>query len=50
MFVVSFCLLFYIIEIYFLAHVTKEISTADGLKKGIEEIGKTNKAYGIEVE
>ena len=50
MFVMTFSIIFYIIEMYFLAHVTREISTAEGLKKGISDIGKINKAYGIEIE
>ncbi len=50
MMVVSFSLVFYIIEMYFLTHVTREISTAEGLTKGIEDIGNINKAYGIETE
>ncbi|MDI1235401.1 MAG: stage II sporulation protein M [bacterium] len=48
--VVTFSMVFYIIEMYFVAHVAKEISTAEGLKKGILEIGTVNKAYGIETE
>ena len=50
MLMVTFSILFYILEMYFVAHVVKEISTAEGLKKGIVEIGTLNKAYGIETE
>ncbi len=50
MLVVTFSMVFYIIQMYFFTHVSKEISTADGLKKGIEAIGTINKAYGIETE
>ena len=50
MLMVTFSLLFYTLEMYFVAHVVKEISTAEGLKKGIAEIGTIHKAYGIETE
>ncbi len=49
-FVLSFCIFFYIFQIVLTSYTVKEISTAEGLIKGIENIGKVNKSYGIETE
>lgn len=46
----SFILLFMTIQAAFLAYTLKEITDAEGLKKSIEEIGRSRKAYGIETE
>lgn len=49
-FIVTLSILFFFIEMYFLAHTLYEIRTAAGLTKGIENIGEVHKTYGIETE
>ncbi len=42
--------LFIVMQSAFLTFTLKEISDAEGLKRNIEEIGRTRRAYGIETE
>lgn len=46
----TFCMVFYMTQCIYLAFTVNEISEARGLMKGVENIGKTKKAYGIETE
>jgi uncharacterized membrane protein SpoIIM required for sporulation len=46
----SFVIVFYIVQCVLLSFSLHEINSAEGLGKGIEDIGKTRKAYGIETE
>ncbi|MES2616498.1 MAG: stage II sporulation protein M [Bacteroidota bacterium] len=50
MFIVTICLIFFIIKMYFLSHTLHEIRSATGLKQSIEDIGIIHKSYGIETE
>lgn len=46
----SMVVIFIVLQAVFLTFTLKEIIDAEGLKKGIEEIGKSRRAYGIETE
>lgn len=50
MFVMSFVFIFQLIQSIFLSYTIKEIIEAEGLMKKIGEVGKSNKAYGMETE
>lgn len=49
-FLVTFSMVFYIVQCIYLAFSVNEISGAGGLLKGIENIGESKKAYGVETE
>lgn len=49
-FLVTFSMVFYIVQCVYLAFSVNEISGARGLLKGIQNIGESKKAYGIETE
>ena len=46
----TFCIVFYMVQCIFLSFSIHEIAEAKGLLEGIEKIGDTKKAYGIETE
>jgi len=50
MFVMCFVFIFQLIQSIFLSYTIKEIIEAEGLMKKIAEVGKSNKAYGMETE
>ncbi len=50
MLVMCFVFIFQLIQSIFLSYTIKEIIEAEGLMKKIAEVGKSNKAYGMETE
>ena len=47
---ITFCIVFYMTQCIFLSFSLHEITEANGLLKGIDKIGETKRAYGIETE